>query len=61
MAAIVTQAANVVEKIIGSTNDATVVQNVSNPAKDRSKFADPSGETMKALAWMGKNTVHVSE
>lgn len=53
------QAANLVETAIGHTGEATTEQNVSNPARDRQKYADPSGETMKALVWMGKNSVEV--
>ena len=56
-----TQAANYVEKAIGHTDDAITEQDVSNPARDRAKYADPSGETMKALVWMGKNMVEVSQ
>jgi threonine dehydrogenase-like Zn-dependent dehydrogenase len=53
------QAANLVEKAIGHTGDATTEQNMTNPDRDRQKYADPSGETMKALVWMGKNSVEV--
>lgn len=55
------QAANLAEKAMGHTGDAVTEQNMSNPDRDRQKYADPSGETMKALAWMGKNTVEVIE
>jgi threonine dehydrogenase-like Zn-dependent dehydrogenase len=55
------QAAAVVEKIIGHTGDATTEQNLTNPAKDPEKYADPSGEKMKALIWNGKNSVKVVE
>ncbi|KAK4170150.1 chaperonin 10-like protein [Cladorrhinum sp. PSN259] len=34
---------------------------ISNPARDGGEWADPSGEKMKALAWMGKNDVRVIE
>lgn len=34
---------------------------ISNPARDGGKYADPSGELMKALVWMGKNDVRVVE
>ena len=54
-----TQAANLVEKIIGHAGTATTEQNLTNPARDRSKYADPSGETMKALTWQGVNKVEV--
>ena len=53
------QAANYVEKAIGHTGDATTEQNLSNPDRNPSKYADPSGETMKALTWQGKNSVKV--
>jgi len=55
------QAANLIEKVIGHTGDATTEQNMSNPARDREKYADPSGETMLALTWQGKNSVKVLE
>lgn len=53
------QAANLVEAAIGHTGDATTEQNLSNPARDTAKYADPSGETMQALVWQGKNAVEV--
>ncbi|KAE8442581.1 hypothetical protein EG329_003068 [Mollisiaceae sp. DMI_Dod_QoI] len=55
------QAAALVEKAIGHGNNATTEQDITNPARDRAKYADPSGETMKALVWMGKNTVQVHD
>lgn len=55
------QAANLVEKGLGHTGDATTEQNLSNPDRDVSKYADPSGEKMKALVWNGKNDVKVVE
>ena len=55
------QAAGLIEKIIGHTGDATTEQNLSNPSKDAAKYADPSGEKMKALVWNGKNSVKVIE
>jgi threonine dehydrogenase-like Zn-dependent dehydrogenase len=55
------QAANLVEKAIGHTGDAITEQNVSNPARDREKYGDASGEKMKALVWMGKNSVQLVE
>jgi threonine dehydrogenase-like Zn-dependent dehydrogenase len=55
-----TQAAAFVEsKILGHGDNATTEQDITNPGRDRAKYADPSGETMKALVWMGKNTVEV--
>jgi hypothetical protein len=53
------QAATLAEKIIGHGNNATTEQDVTNPGRDRAKYADPSGEKMKALVWMGKNKVEV--
>jgi threonine dehydrogenase-like Zn-dependent dehydrogenase len=55
------QAAGFVEKLIGHTGDANTEQNLSNPSKDAAKYADPSGEKMKALVWNGKNSVKVIE
>jgi len=57
----VSQAANLVEKALGHTGDAIVEQDVTNPAQDRAKYADPSGATMKALVWNGKGSVKVVE
>ena len=53
------QAANYIEKAIGHGDNATTEQNMTNPERDREKYADPSGEKMKALAWMGKNDVQM--
>lgn len=55
------QAAAGLEKVVGHTGDATTEQNLSNPSKDAGKYADPSGEKMKALIWNGKNSVKVVE
>src|SRR6201996_7532687 len=55
------QAALLVENLIGHTGDATTEQNLSNPSKDAEKYADPSGEKMKALVWNGKNSVKIVE
>ena len=55
----VSQSANYLEKAMGHTGDAATEQNMTNPERDREKYADPSGEKMKALAWMGKNDVQV--
>lgn len=55
------QAANMVEKVLGHQGKAVTEQNMTNPARNREKYADPSGETMKALVWMGKNTVEVGQ
>lgn len=32
---------------------------ISNPNRDGGKYADPSGEKMRALVWRGKNDVRV--
>lgn len=55
------QAANLGEKALGHGDNANIEQDVTNPARDRERFGDPSGEKMKALAWMGKNDVQVLE
>jgi hypothetical protein len=53
------QAAYKLEQAIGHDNNAVTQQDISNPALNREKYADPSGETMKALTWQGKNKVAV--
>ncbi|KAI9847729.1 MAG: hypothetical protein M1837_001977 [Sclerophora amabilis] len=53
------QAANLAEKALGHRDNAITEQNMTNPARDEDKYADPSGEQMKALCWMGKNSVKV--
>ena len=53
------QAANLVEKIVGHGENSVTEQDMTNPGRNREKYADPSGEKMKALVWMGKNTVEV--
>jgi len=55
------QAVGALEKAIGHGDNSITAQDASNPAVDRAKYADPSGETMKALVWKGKNTVKVEE
>src|ERR1700677_1935456 len=55
------QAASLLEKTIAHTGDASTEQTMSNPANDPGRYADPSGENMKALTWEGKNTVRVIE
>lgn len=57
----VSQAAGLVEKFLGHGNNATTEQDITNPGKDRAKYADPSGEMMKALVWNGKNSVKVQD
>ena len=53
------QAANLVEKALGHNDNAITEQDMTNPARDREKYGDPS-ENMKALAWVGKNNVQMS-
>lgn len=49
------------EPKIGHSDNATISQDISNPNRDPRHFADPSGATMKALIWEGKNKVAVRE
>lgn len=51
------QAAMKAEKAIGHGDNATTAQDVTNPANDPA-WADTS-ESMKALAWYGKNDVRM--
>jgi hypothetical protein len=53
------QAAALVEKVIGHGNNEKTEQDITNPARDRAKYADPGGEKMKALVWMDKNKVEI--
>ncbi|KAK8204374.1 hypothetical protein M8818_005103 [Zalaria obscura] len=54
------QAAFKAEQAMGHDDNATTAQDVANPGLDREKYGDPN-ETMKALAWMGKNKVEMIE
>ncbi|KAI7238126.1 GroES-like protein [Hortaea werneckii] len=54
------QAAWKAEQAIGHGDNAVTEQDVTNPALNKERWADPS-DKMKALAWMGKNTVEVVE
>jgi hypothetical protein len=54
------QGANLVEKAMGHDDNAITEQDMTNPARDRAKYGDPT-ETMKALAWMGKNDVQMGQ
>lgn len=56
-----TQAAALLEKAIGHGDNATTEQDITNPGRDRQKYADPSGEKMQALCWKGKNNIQVRE
>lgn len=53
------QAASKVEQAVRHDGSAITKQDVSNPDLNRSKYADPSGEKMKALIWLGKGRVEV--
>ncbi|CCX05357.1 Similar to Uncharacterized zinc-type alcohol dehydrogenase-like protein YbdR; acc. no. P77316 [Pyronema omphalodes CBS 100304] len=53
-------ASHLVEKALGhNTDDTSATSGIGNPARDNA--AHPSGEKMKALAWMGKNDVRIIE
>lgn len=54
----VSQLAAKAEQAIGHGDNAVTAQDITNPARDRNAYGDTS-ETMKALAWMGKNKVEV--
>lgn len=48
------------EKALGhSDKDRAATTDVSNPELKGGKYADESGEKMKALVWMGKGDVRV--
>ena len=51
------QAAFKVEQAVGHGDNATTAQDVTNPG-NKEAWGN-SNETMKALAWMGKNKVEV--
>jgi hypothetical protein len=54
------KAGNIAEKALGHEDQSrAATTDISNPARDGGKYADPSGERMKALVWMGKNDVRV--
>jgi len=73
------QAAALLEKVIGHGDNAQTEQDITNPARDRARFGHPTEvwsfrhkestncasdlfvQTMKALCWMGKNTVKVGK
>ena len=52
------QAAYKVEQMLGHDSNAATQQDISSTAIDRSKYGHPT-EKMKALVWMGKNTVEI--
>lgn len=55
------QVAALAEKALGHKDNSIIEQDITNPARDRAKYADPSGEMMKALVWTGKNSVEIQE
>lgn len=53
-------AAKQAEAVLGhDQQDSVTHTDIANPDRDGKKYADPSGEKMKALVWMGKNSVRV--
>jgi len=55
------QAAALLEKAVGHDSNAVTAQDITNPGRDRAKYADPSGEMMQALVWNGKNSVRMEQ
>ncbi|CZS88593.1 S-(hydroxymethyl)glutathione dehydrogenase [Rhynchosporium agropyri] len=55
------QAAALLEKAVGHGSNAVTAQDITNPGRDRAKYADPSGEMMQALVWNGKNSVKMEQ
>jgi hypothetical protein len=54
------ESAKVAEAVLGHDDkDRATHTDISNPDREGGKYADPSGEKMKALVWMGKNDVRV--
>ena len=48
------------EKVIGHEDKGRAAHtDIANPDREGGKYADESGEKMKALVWMGKNDVRV--
>lgn len=52
-----TQAANLVEKAVGHSDNATVTTDVSNYSNE---YGVETGEKILAAIWQGKNTVETS-
>ena len=52
------RATNAVEWAIGHNENAITEQDVSNPDRNAERYGDPN-ENMKALVWMGKNSVKI--
>jgi len=55
----VSQLAAMAERAIGHNDNNITAQDVTNYEGKNAQYGDPS-EMMKALAWMGKNTVKMS-
>jgi hypothetical protein len=54
--------AKAAEKVLGHGDQNRAAHtDIANPDREGGKYADPSGEKMKALVWMGKNDVRVGE
>ena len=53
-----TQAANLVEKAVGHSGNATITTDISNYAGEHGQ---ESGEKIKATIWQGKNQVEVGK
>ncbi|KAK5014804.1 hypothetical protein LTR16_000872 [Cryomyces antarcticus] len=53
------QAAAKLEQYLGHGDNAITEQDVTNPARNREKYGDPT-ENMQALVWMGKNKVEMT-
>jgi hypothetical protein len=52
--------AKATESVLGhGDHDRATQVDISNPDREGHKYADESGEKMKALVWMGKNDVRV--
>ena len=56
------RAAKLAETVLGHDDKNKAAHtDIANPDRDGGQWADSTGEKMKALAWMGKNDVRVSE
>ncbi|KAF7621738.1 hypothetical protein AFLA_012030 [Aspergillus flavus NRRL3357] len=53
------QAANIVEKVVGHNDNATVTTDVSN--YNKGAYGQETGEKIKATTWQGKNSVQIVE
>ncbi|GMF72900.1 unnamed protein product [Aspergillus oryzae] len=52
------QAANIVEKVVGHNDNATVTTDVSN--YNKGAYGQETGEKIKATTWQGKNSVQIA-